>query len=715
MGHLLVTKKLLFILLLLVLAAGALFIWYYRQHVNLPIQAPTAVQSTSPSPSPQSLNYSQTPVPMLEFTIPTLNPQLYPKLLAPLENYPGVIGWEADKDGVIAYYDGSFFVRDGKNQRYSFAIFNQPASFKWYNAEGFLPCLVTEFERNGAIVKIMNFGDLVTLSGHDYVAIYSRVAITNFTAAELILPAEPSAGLLPLAENPATVPPNQTILQDFVVATDRFGNTYAWPSDAALAAAGSWDQHYAHMKQYWDGRLSGIVQITQLPDPRLINAYKAGFIYTHIIRDGNNIHVGENGYDAVFDHDSLGILTTLFKLGDFTYAKPLLSSLQAKTQYDDARYKNSWVWALYFSLTDDEAFVRDHFAEIQANTHHIEADLNAAEGILNKTNDIDANGYWMVDDASALFGLTTYQYLAERLGQSGEADWARNLYDRLLASVNQQLAHTMQSNEIAYLPCDITQPNNANRCNNPNDANWASMLLFGRWFWEGFLWGAEQSGPLINSIDATYNYGFDRLKSILPAHTYGGYPGYSTTYNAGYGRSGLRSVLYRTEAILDYQFMLDNTQSSPFGWWEGIEAPRKSAWEGTHPAGGSGSCPHMWGQSFATAALLDSLVVEKSDGSLLIGRGVPNDWVKNGQVIELTNFPITGNKRLGIRIEGLPGNQVRLTLAGDSPQGNVIFNLPVFIENIQSTSSGSVDLAAGEVILPLGNTTVVVTLVTSPR
>ncbi len=632
----------------------------------------------------------------------------------PLANYPGVIGWEADKDGVIAYMDGSFYVRDGKNTRYGFGIFNNPASLKWYNREGYLPCLVTEFERNGASIQISNFGDQVTLNGHDYVAIYSRVTITNPGSSSLELLPAPSKGLIPLTDNPTTVPPGQTATHDYVVAADRFGNSYAWPTDSELAAAGSWDEHYNHMKTYWEGRLSGIVQITSLPDDRLINAYKTGFVYTHIIRDGYDIHVGENGYDSVFDHDSVGILTTLFSLGDYTYAKPLLSALQAKTQYDDARYKNSWVWALYLLKTGDAAFVQDHFSEIQANTHQIEADMTGPNGILKRTNDIDANGYWTVDAASALFGLTTYRYLAERLGNTGEAQWADGLYARLLANVNKKLAQTQSSAGIQYLPCDLTRPNTANRCKDPTDANWASMLLFGRWFWDGYLWGASQNGPLLDGLDATYTYGFDRLKDLLPAHNYGAYPGYSTGYNAGYGRSGLRGVQYRTEAILDYEFMLDNTQSSPFGWWEDISAPGPTAWEGTHPASGGGACPHMWGQSFATSGLLDSLVAEKSDGTVLVGRGLPAEWAADGKVIELSNFPIAGNKRMGVRIEGLPGNQLRLTLSGDAPAGKVVFNLPVFMNHIQSATAGAVDLAAGEVTLEAGTRSVTVTIDQSP-
>ena len=41
---------------------------------------------------------------------------------------------------------------------------------------------MTTFHRGGARVSITNFGDKVTIGGHAYVAIYSRVAVTNPTA-----------------------------------------------------------------------------------------------------------------------------------------------------------------------------------------------------------------------------------------------------------------------------------------------------------------------------------------------------------------------------------------------------------------------------------------------------------------------------------------------------------------------------------------------------
>ena len=41
----------------------------------------------------------------------------------------------------------------------------------------------------------------------------------------------------------------------------------------------------------------------------------------------------------------------------------------------------------------------------------------------------------------------------------------------------------------------MTEPNTSNRCVNAEDANWAAPFLFGRWAWDGYLFGAPLSGP----------------------------------------------------------------------------------------------------------------------------------------------------------------------------------------------------------------------------
>ena len=46
-----------------------------------------------------------------------------------------------------------------------------------------------------------------------------------------------------------------------------------------------------------------------------------------------------------------------------------------------------------------------------------------------------------------------------------------------------------------------------------------------------------------------------------------------------------------------------------------------SPWVGSHPTAGAGASPHAWGAADANLVLLDSLIAERGDGALIIGRG----------------------------------------------------------------------------------------------
>ena len=258
----------------------------------------------------------------------------------------------------------------------------------------------------------------------------------------------------------------------------------------------------------------------------------------------------------------------------------------------------------------------------------------------------------------------------------------------------------------------MTEPNTGNRCVNAEDANWAAPFLFGRWAWDGYLFGAPLSGPGISLIDATYSYGFGRLAGKLPPDTFGGYPTqyWSTAYNAGYGEWGLASNDYRDQGILSYEFMIADGQSGPYSWWESQQFPNTgSPWTGTHPEAGNGSSPHAWGIANANMVLLDSLAAQRSDGSLVVGRGVPDSWVSGGQVISLANFPTTGGHHIGLSIR-TSGTTVTLTVTGGKAAGPVLFELPAFVNNIAHASSGTVSESAGSVTLPAASSSVTVQL-----
>jgi hypothetical protein len=595
----------------------------------------------------------------------------------------------------------------------TFGVPEIPGEIAWRNAEGYLPAFISEFSKRGLDVSIQSFADEAFVGGDRFEIAYSRMSVENTTGASLPLPVV-SRDLIPLTDTARTateVAPGETVVRDYAIAADRFTGTYAWPEAHEIVALGDYDTHYAHMRDYWEDRLAGIAEITDLPNPELIDAYKAGYIYTLIIRDDidgeKRLHVGENGYDVVFDHDTIGIVATLLTIGDFTYAQDYLATLPAQLQYDDAKWKYSWPFALYLQRTGDLDFIRSEFANIRTQTHKIETDrIDGGTGIMKQTWAIDSLGHWTIDNWSALAGLTTYRYLAEQLGETAEAQWAQAEYDDLFAVVTQRLQQTIDEHDLDYIPISMVEPNEDGPRSDPRDANWVSMFLFGRWAWDGYLFGAEQDGLMLDLIDDTYAAGFARREGISDTDAnFGGYPhGYfSSAYNAGYGSSALRGEAYRDIGIRAYEFMIDEAQSGPFGWWEGVDYPDSgSPWDIEHARGGGGSNQHMWGQSTATKVLFDSLVAQRSDGTLILGRGVPDAWLAEGEEIAVDRYPVAGGGRVGIALRS-EGSAIDVTISGSlGDVQTVSLELGALRGNIASVDvpGAVVDCAAGTVQVP---------------
>ena len=638
------------------------------------------------------------------------------------------IGWEGNHQGVVTCLGGTFYVQDRINRDVGFGIY-QGAPTTWTLADGYLPAQITTFPRAGATVSITEFADKVEIGGDAYVAVYCRVAVRNTTGHVIEANPNASAGLIPLDTVPDAVGAHSSVAHDYVVAVDRFGNDYPWPTSAALAAGGSFEQHFAHMRAFWNQQLGTIAGVS-VPDTSIDDAYKSGFIYTQIARSGNDLDTGVNGYEAEFNHDVIGILANLFTQGYFIGAHALLLEARnvvgSQAEYRDGVWTYAWPWAIYLLKTGDLGFVKEHFSSegpdgagqpsIKDTAHAIAADRTGPSGIMGTTDDIDSRGYWTVDDYEALMGLAAYRYVAQRVGDGAEVRWATDQYDSLLAATNSILDATISRFGLDYLPCSMVEPNTADRCANPQDANWAAPFQFGKWAWDAQLFGAPVNGPGLDLIDATYSYGFARLRGVLPPDTFGGFPSdyYTTAYNAGYGSWGLASTQHRDQGILSYQFMIANGQSGPYSWWESASAPSTDTpWTGNHPAAGQGSSPHAWGIAEANKVLLDSLVAQRSDGDVVVGRGVPPRWLAPGSTVSVTHFPTTAGKRTSFRVSSRRGS-VSLTLTGRAPSGHVLFELPEFVGNIGGVSSGVVDQATGTVTLASSTRSVTVRLRGTP-
>lgn len=592
------------------------------------------------------------------------------------------VGWEGDDCSVIVTMTGSFYARYGAI-RCHFGISRNTGPLRWENHSGYLPCLVTSFSRSGIDVEIAHFSNKVRIDDQDYVLLFTRVKKTNSTDRPRYAPADPDIELIRLSPGPQIIQPGCCEVEDFVTPVDKFGRDIPWPSvEDILLTAGTWDENFEAMRKYWDQRLSTYVQIEKLPDERLVNAFKAGTIYQLIVMRGLLPAVGVNAYRDEFNHDIIGMVETMIECGDLELARKILDKyrgrIPAPLDYPDGDYKYPWPWTMYLLKTGDVEFVRGNFPVIRRIMRECaENDISGPGGIMRESWALDNPGYWLVDNWSFLTGLAAYRVMCRILGEDSEAEWALGIYDKLLDNCNRVIEELSSREGINYLPASMVEPNPPITEKNRSSAGWATHLHFGRWPWEGYILGARQEGIMLERIDSTYTWGFEKLRDVLPPHTFGGFGEWCTSYNAGFAFSALRGDRYRDEGIRAYQFMIENAMSGPFSWWESIDGPDPNCpWSpGVHPREGRGSCPHMWGDSFSRKILLNSLISEFADGRVIIGRGVPLEWIEPGQEIVISNVPLQKRRRFGYTLIANE-QEIRIRFSGDAPANEILLDLP---------------------------------------
>jgi hypothetical protein len=700
-----------------------------------------------------------------------------------------VIGWTGNYYAPFQYLSGSYFARGvpdtyqpgGTGQAYCGAMYSFSAytyglaagaapaagSVQWTEADGYLPAMTTSFTRDDVAISITDFANEQSIDGTPTVLVYTRVKVTNKgTAAVDVPPGGSGPNLVSLNDTSDTVQPGQTVNHDFVAAVDDFSTTTPLPSVTAITPAKgnpgalSYDAAYRHMADYWNSQLSVTPQLSlpnvslantnNLKDPgtSIDNAYKAAFIYTRMVQIGESPTSGANNYAYLLNHDLPGIMANSFEEGDFTDAQSLLlngrisesSSFneEGANWYWDGPWRTPIAWAAYLEGTNDTAFVSKYFHD-DANgpsqwgpslytlmhTDYLQQ-LNTTTGYLKASDDNDSEGTWLFDDETALAGLAAYKYIATRIGQTSEAQWANGAYNSLLTAVNAGLSANESANDFDFLPCEVNVPVTADRCNSPSDANWAGSDLWGQNVWDIMLQGGTLNGVLgdPSQTDNLYEMGFSRLDGTgVPYPSFGAYTGYSVALNTAYTSGALYGNAYRDLPITSYAWQIATTTGGPNAWWEAnSSAPDPSnPWAGSHAAPEFGAIPYAWPMAGQTQTLLQSLVAPglesttSKNGSydystvLYVGRGVPDAWITPGQTIAVNNLTNSYNENNGerktynarISTTAKGGNRVvKVSLTGDVPGNDIQVQLPIFADDgVRSVSGGTYDAATHTVMM----------------
>ena len=123
----------------------------------------------------------------------------------------------------------------------------------------------------------------------------------------------------------------------------------------------------------------------------------------------------------------------------------------------------------------------------------------------------------------------------------------------------------------------------------------------------------------------------------------------------------------------------------------------------------------MWGQSTATKVLFDSLIAEKVDDCVIIGRGIPAEWNAKGKVVEIKDVSVDYGKKTGYKMTGQEG-KITLELTGDKLDIPYSLQLISLKNNIASVNvdgkklTKGINRKAGTITIPAGSKMVVVNL-----
>ncbi len=447
----------------------------------------------------------------------------------------------------------------------------------------------------------------------------------------------------------------------------------------------------------------------------------------------NNPNNFMHGYDMYFPHDVPNMVEQFIRDGRLELAIRIMDSPNYQTLYLPPKHGGNLdaipkyiipYAALWQAMNEEQraAYFTDkvkaqikHVAEVEVPNYIIPEGEEYA-GLIQKSESLDnmPYDYLITDNFTALHGLASYKYLCEAWGWTENAAWANETMTDLNTALNQCMDDFMERNNTEWYMCAMNDDSGFwQRHKNGSvvyDGNFiCSSLMMSTFPWDAVLRGYDLGGTWADYFDTSLDNAMYLKQNFtdIPDGSWGAWWGheYGTVYNVGQCIPMLYSEKYRTKVVEAYEWLMDN-QGAPYQWAESFD-PGQNANDWTTAA----IDYETWGLSFLRQGLLEATASVKTDGTVIVGRGIPNEWLLAEKPIAWQNIQINdGRKFATLKLYAPDTNTVKLELTGDDAVGNIEFNLPVFVDNIAATSVGTVDNATGRVFLPANTKEVTVTL-----
>ena len=450
-----------------------------------------------------------------------------------------------------------------------------------------------------------------------------------------------------------------------------FGNTTD-PDDAFTSKRND-------LRNGWLERINK-VQI-DLPDPAVANTMKSQLAYILINQDGLAIQPGSRNYDRAWMRDGCLTSAAMLRMGIVEpvrnyldwYAErvlpdglvpPILNNdgtinggFGSNLEYDS---QGEFVYAImeFYRFTGDKEFLQKHFDKIHLALQYLvkirEQTLapdymkddpcpERYTGILPPSFSHEGysppmHSYW--DDFFALKGWKDGKEAAEILGRNDVAAWADEQYKALRQSVKSSIEKTIAFKRINYIP----------GCAEKGDPDATSTTI-------AFFPCEEQdilpAKELKNTYDQYYNVVLKRTRPNWNDR----FTPYEIRNLSAFVAMGQKD---RAEVLLN--FLLGCRRPAAWNHWG--EVVLSDVRMGSY----IGDMPHTWvGSGYVNA--IRGMLAREADGKLVLLRGAPEFWVRDGNGIRIENLPTYfGQVDMKARATG---HKLTVNLGGNAkpPQG----------------------------------------------
>lgn len=613
---------------------------------------------------------------------------------------------------------------------------------QWRLAERSLPFPVSTWEHQGITMEITHVGR--RLLDNTLNAIYTNVQLTNtdnvaHEVSLIVCGVSAPERCLPLKKYKLTsddnaivtkairIAPRKSVTFEFVEPAN--GNT----DKETVLAQGDFTANYKAEKARIETRMGGLTMPVSLPDERYIDLWKASLchMWNATVKKENDYELRGSGgnpwgayqYDRVFDHDEPDMVIENIIEGDWGIArqvmkgdvyKRLSEGKLFKEAYLDAVPKYMITFAQYLMLTGDKAYFNAEMMEKLKNcsraVQHMrefsdEARAKGVFGLMKKGNTLDNGGktYLLVDNFAALHGFAAYKYLCEKLGQSEEASWADTQIKDLNDCLNAAIRKSVKEGGYNWYNACFSFNMDYNLVSGPG--NWLGTTFMMPTFpWNAQLKGFNLGGEWMEYLDNSVEKWLETARFYgAPKGSFGAWWGakYGAAYNAGMGQQLLASEKYRTIVKESIDWLLDN-QTAPLIWAESFHKPDYEG-DWTKP-----EVDHeTWALGFIRQTMLQMCVSVKADSDVIIGRGLPNEWIESGKKTAWERVHITDGKTIDLSIQKVD-SAIEVTIDGDTNTGNYLIDIPYCVGKIKDVivDGGSVvtmDFAMGKVTVTGGS------------